>query len=163
MREATCIRIFAGWLAVRECPEPGQKWTPSVGVRAEELVSSGRRLSYRDRFSSHICALAARSPRRGHVRSTHTMPKFDLTAFYRSTRGPIGGHDKGVSGGVAPGEASRYRGDMSVGRRGRFQWQLVLSAAPGAAEASRWNGRPPAGRHGGSNALTLQVPWVRSG
>ena len=147
----------------------GQKWTPSVGVyvRGSNPVSNGTTvLAYRDRFQllPHLrIGGEVTSDGATFVETQYTTPRLDLTTFYRSTRGPIGGHDKGISGGLALGRGVAVSGAIRVSDAASdsSQWQLASIRLPLArqssvtVERSWWTGSAD---DGGTNALTLQVP-----
>jgi hypothetical protein len=120
----------------------GQKWTPSLGVyvHGSNPASSGATvLAYRDRFQllPHVrIGGEVTSDAATFMQTQYTPPRLDLTAFYRSTRGPIGGHDTGVSGGLALGRglAVSVAIRVSDAASDSSQWQLAsIRAAPGAA------------------------------
>ena len=148
---------------------PGQKWTPSVSlyVHGSNPASNGATVvGYRDRFQ-----LLPRVRVGGEVTSDgavflqtqYAQPKLDLTAFYRSTRGPIAGRDKGVSGGLALGRGVAVSGAirLSDAASDSSQWQLASIRLPLARQASVtlerswWTGSAD---DGATNAVTLQVP-----
>ena len=148
---------------------PSQKWTPSVSlyVHGSNPASNGATVvGYRDRFQ-----LLPRVRVGGEVTSDgaaflqtqYAQPKLDLTAFYRSTRGPIAGHDKGVSGGLALGRGVAVSGAirLSDAASDSSQWQLASIRLPLARQASVtlerswWTGSAD---DGATNAVTLQVP-----
>ena len=148
---------------------PSQKWTPSVSlyVHGSHPASNGAAVvGYRDRFQ-----LLPRVRVGGEVTSDgavflqtqYAQPKLDLTAFYRSTRGPIAGHDKGVSGGLALGRGIAVSGAirLSDAASDSSQWQLASIRLPLARQASVtlerswWTGSAD---DGATNAVTLQVP-----
>jgi hypothetical protein len=145
----------------------GQKWTPSVGVYVRNSVWSGATvLAYRDRVQllPHLrIGGEVTSDGATFVQTQYTPPRLDLTVFYRSTRGPRGGHDKGVSGGLALGRGVAISGAIRVSDAvsDSSQWQLASIRVPLARQASVtlerswWTGSAD---DGGTNALTLQVP-----
>jgi hypothetical protein len=147
----------------------GQKWMPSLGVyvHGSNPASTGPTvLSYRDRFQllPHVrVGGEVTSDGATFVQTQYTPPRLDLTAFYRSTRGPIGGHDKGVSGGLALGRGVALSGAIRVSDAASdsSQWQLasirlpLVRQASVTLERSWWTGSAD---EGGTNALTLQVP-----
>ena len=97
------------------------------------------------------------------LQGQYAQPKLDLTAFYRFTRGPIAGHDKGVSGGLALGRGVAVSGAirLSDAASDSSQWQLASVRLPLARQASVtlerswWTGSSD---DGSTNALTLQLP-----
>jgi hypothetical protein len=147
----------------------GQKWTPSVGVyvHGSHPGSSGATvLAYRDRFQLLPYVRVGgevTSDGATFVQTQYTPLRLDLTAFYRSTRGPIAGHDKGVSGGLALGRGVAVSGAMRVSDAASdsSQWQLASIRLPLARQASVtlerswWTGSAD---DGATNAVTLQVP-----
>ena len=148
---------------------PSQKWTPSVSlyVHGRFPASNGPTVvGYRDRFQ-----LLPRVRVGGEVTSDgavflqtqYAQPKLDLTAFYRSTRGPLAGRDSGVSGGLALGRGIAVSGAirLSDAASDSSQWQLTSIRLPLAQQASVtlerswWTGSAD---DGATNAVTLQVP-----
>jgi hypothetical protein len=148
---------------------PSQKWTPSVSLYVHGTHPASNEatvVGYRDRFQ-----LLPRVRVGGEVTSDgavflqtqYAQPKLDLTAFYRSTRGPIGGRDKGVSGGLALGRGIAVSGAirLSDAATDSSHWQLASIRLPLARRASVtlerswWTGSADAGA---TNAVMLQVP-----
>ena len=148
---------------------PSPKWTPSVSlyVRGSHPASNGATVvGYRDRFQ-----LLPRVRVGGEVTSDgavffqtqYAQPRLDLTAFYRSTRGPLAGRDQGISGGLALGRGIAVSGAMrlSDAASDSSQWQLASVRLPLARQASVtlerswWTGSAD---DGATNALTLQLP-----
>ena len=147
----------------------GRKWTPSVGVYvhgSNPASSAATVLAYRDRFQllPHVrVGGEVTSDGATFIQTQYAPPRLDLTAFYRSTRGPIGGHDKGVSGGLALGRGVAVSGAIRVSDAASdsSQWQIASIRLPLARQASVtlerswWTGSADDGR---TTALTLQVP-----
>jgi hypothetical protein len=147
----------------------GQKWTPSVGVyvHGSNPASSGATvLAYRDRVQllPHVrVGGELTSDGATFVQTQYTPRRLDLTAFYRSTRGPFAGHDKGISGGLALGRGVAVSAAMRVSDAASdsSQWQLASIRLPLARQASVtlerswWTGSAD---DGATNAMTLQVP-----
>jgi hypothetical protein len=148
---------------------PSQKWTPSVSLYLRGLhpaANGATVVGYRDRFQ-----LLPRVRVGGEVTSDgavflqaqYAQAKLDLTAFSRSTRGPLAGRDHGVSGGLALGRGIAVSGAMrlSDAANDSSQWQLasvrlpVTRRASVTLERSWWTGSAD---DGGTNAVTLQVP-----
>ena len=127
----------------------------------------GQRFSrYRDRFQllPHVrVGGEVTSDGAAFVQTQYAPPRLDLTAFYRSTRGPIAGRDKGVSGGLALGRGVAVSGAIRVSDAASdsSQWQLASIRLPLARQASVtlerswWTGSAD---DGATNAVTLQVP-----
>ena len=156
-REATCIRIFAGRLAVRECPGASRREMDAFGWLGRVRQVTPRRVG--QRFSR--CYWFQLLP---HVRvggevtsdteprsfNEYTPPRLDrpdgvLPLHARS----IAGHDKGVSGGLALGRGVAVSGAMRVSDAASdsSQWQLASIRLPlRGRPASRWNGRGGPGR-----------------
>ena len=136
-------------------------------VHGSNPTSSGATvLAYRDRFQllPHVrVGGEVTSDGATFVQTQYTPPRLDLTAFYRSTRGPIAGHDKGISGGLALGRGVAVSGAIRVSdaTSDSSQWQLASIRLPVARqtsvtlERSWWTGSAD---DGATNAVTLQVP-----
>ena len=147
----------------------GQHWTPSVSVYLQRREGASTRpavVAYRDRLQ-----VLPRVRVGGEVTSDgaallqgqYGQPRLDLTAFYRFTRSPIAGRDKGLSGslnigrGVALSGALRLSdavGDSSQWQLASFRLPLVRQASV-TLERSWWKG---AADDGATNALTIQLP-----
>jgi hypothetical protein len=148
---------------------PGQRWTPSVSVyvpRHEVGANGATVLAYRDRFQ-----LLTRVRVGGELTSDgaaffqgqYASPRFDLTSFYRFTRGPISGHDKGVSGGLNLGRGVAVSGAarLSDAVGDSSAWQLASIRLPLSRQANVtlertwWTGSSD---DGATNAVAVQVP-----
>ena len=96
-------------------------------------------------------------------KAQYATPRLDLTAFYRFTRGPIAGRDKGVSGGVTLGRGVAVSGAirLSDAVSDSSVWQLASIRLPLPRQASVtlerswWSGSSD---DGSTNALTVQLP-----
>ena len=146
----------------------GQKWTPSVSLylHRQGTANGATVFAYRDRFQ-----LLPRVRVGGEVTSDgaaflqgqYATPRLDLTAFYRFTRGPIAGRDKGVSGGVTLGRGVAVSGAirLSDAVSDSSAWRLASIRLPLARQASVtlerswWSGSSD---DGSTNALTVQLP-----
>ena len=145
----------------------GQKWTPSMSV----YLSGGGPskgatvLAYRDRVQllPHVrVGGEVTTDGAAFLQGQYSQSRLDLGAFYRFTKSPIAGHDKGVSTGVNLGRGVAVSGAIrlsdAVGDSTR--WELASVRLPLAKQASVtlerswWTGS----NEGATNALTLQVP-----
>jgi hypothetical protein len=150
----------------------GQKWTPSVSMYAHGRNPASNEatvLAYRDRFQLLPQVRVGgelTSDGAAFLQGQYAQAKLNLTAFYRFTRGPIAGRDKGVSGSVTLGRGVAVSGAVrlsdAVGDSG--QWQLASLRLPVARQASVtlerswWTG---SSNDGSTNALVLQLPLGR--
>ena len=67
------------------------------------------------------------------LQGQYVQPRLDLNAFYRVTRGPIAGHDKGLSGGVNLGQGVALSGAIRLSDAvgdSSSQWQLASVRLP---------------------------------
>jgi hypothetical protein len=151
----------------------GQRWTPSVSLYLHHRQGSSNAasaLAYRDRFQLLPQVRVGgelTSDGAAFLQGQYAQSGVDLTAFYRFTRGPIAGHDKGVSGGVGLGRGVALSGAVrlsdAVGDTSR-QWKLASVRVPLARQASVtlerswWTGSLD---RGSTNALVLQLPLGR--
>jgi hypothetical protein len=149
---------------------PVQKWTPSVGVYvhgSNPALSGATVLAYRDRFQLHRQVRVGgevTSDGATFLQTQYTPSRLDLTVFYRSTRGPIAGHDKGVSGGLALGRGIAVSGAIRVSDAASdsSRWQITSIRLPLTRQASVtlerswWTGSAD---DGATNAVTLQIPF----
>jgi hypothetical protein len=147
----------------------GRKWTPSIGVYvhgSNPIWGGATVLAYRDRIQvfPHVrVGGEVTSDGATFVQTQFTPPRLDLTVFHRSTRGPMAGHDKGVSGGLALGRGVAVSGAMRVSDAARdsSRWQLASIRLPLPRQASVtlerswWTGSADDGT---TNAVTLQLP-----
>jgi hypothetical protein len=146
----------------------GQRWTPSLSLylHRQGPANGATVFAYRDRFQ-----LLPRVRVGGEVTSDgaaflqgqYATSRLDLTAFYRFTRGPIAGRDKGLSGGVTLGRGVAVSGairlsdavsDSSVWRLASIRLPLARQASV-TLERSWWSGSSD---DGSTNALTVQLP-----
>jgi hypothetical protein len=149
---------------------PGPRWTPSVSVylhRGEGESKSATVVAYRDRFQllpRVRLGGEVTSDGAAFVQTQYAHGRLDLTAFYRSARGPIAGHDHGASGGFNVGRGVALSAALRVSdavNDSSNRWQLasVRLPLPGQASATLertwWTGAPD---NGWTNALTLQLP-----
>ena len=147
----------------------GPRWTPSISLylpRSEDASNGRPVLAYRDRFQ-----LLPRVRVGGEVTSDgaaflqgqYNHGRLDFTAFYRFTRAPIAGHDKGVSGTVNLGRGVAVSGAVRLSDAvgDASQWQLASIRLPlprrasATLERSWWSGSSD---DVSTNALTLQLP-----
>ena len=147
----------------------GQKWTPSVSLylhRREGPRNGATVLAYRDRFQ-----LLPRlrvggeltSDGAAFLQAQYAQPRLDVAAFYRFTRGPIAGRDKGVSGGLNLGRGVAVSGAIRLSDAvgDSSLWQLASIRLPLAQQASVtlerswWTGSSDDGL---TNAVTIQLP-----
>jgi hypothetical protein len=147
----------------------GQTWTPSLSVYLRRVAggtNSPTVLAYRDRLQlmPHVrVGGEVTSDGGAFVQGQYLRSRLDLTAFYRSTRSPIAGRDKGVSGGLTlgggVGVSAAIRGSDAVGDSSL--WRIASLRLPLARQASVtlersfWN---DASGDGSTNALMVQLP-----
>jgi hypothetical protein len=146
----------------------GQRWTPSVSLYLKnEGPSKGTTVAaYRDRVQllpqlrvgGEVTTDGA-----AFVQGQYSQPRLDLNMFYRFTKSPIAGHDKGVSAGLNVGRGVAVSGNLRLSNAvgDSSQWELASVRLPLAKQSSLtlerswWRG----GANDGSiNALTLQLP-----
>jgi hypothetical protein len=148
----------------------GPRWTPSMSLYLpprDNLSNAATVFAYRDRIQ-----LLPRVRVGGEVTSDgaaflqgqYAQPRLDLNAFYRLTRGPIAGRDKGASAGLTLGRGVAVSGALrlsdAVGDSSR-QWQLASVRLPLGHQASVtlerswWGGSSD---DGSTNAVTVQLP-----
>jgi hypothetical protein len=148
----------------------GQKWTPSVSLylpAGHGVAAAPTVLAYRERVQllpdvrvgGELTTDGA-----AFLQGQYGRSKVDLTAFYRFTRAPIAGRDKGVSAGVTLGRGVSVSGAMRLSDAlgdSSSRWQLASIRLPignqanATLERSWWTGSLDAGS---TNALTLQLP-----
>lgn len=147
----------------------GQKWAPSASVymrRRDRAASGATVLAYSDRFQLLPRVRVGgelTSDGAAFLQGQYAQPKLSLTTFYRFTRAPLAGHDKGISGGLTLGRGIAVTGTVrlsdAVGDSSR--WQLASVRLPLARQAgvtlerSWWSG---SSNDGATNALVLQLP-----
>jgi hypothetical protein len=146
----------------------GQKWTPSVSVYLHGAGTSkgATVLAYRDRFQLLPRVRVggeATSDGAAFLQAQYGQWRLDLNTFYRFTRAPIAGRDKGISAGFNVGRGVAVSGAVrlsdAVGDSG--QWELASVRLPLARQASVtlerswWTG---SSNDGSTHALTLQLP-----
>jgi hypothetical protein len=147
----------------------GQKWTPSVSLylhRRAGAATGATVLAYRDRFQLLPRVRVGgelTSDGAAFLQGQYAQPRLNLTAFYRFTRAPIAGRDKGVSGGLTLGRGVAVSGAVRLSDAvgDSSQWQLASVRLPLARQASVtlerswWTG---SSNDGSTNALVLQLP-----
>jgi hypothetical protein len=147
---------------------PGQRWTPSVSLylKSDGPSKGTTVLAYRDRVQllPHMrVGGEVTTDGAAFLQGQYGLPRVNLDAFYRFTKSPIAGHDKGVSaglnmaGGVAVTGALRLSdavGDSSQGELASVRLPLARQASV-TLERSWWSG---SSNDGAINALTLQLP-----
>lgn len=146
----------------------GQKWTPSVSLylRREGTANETTVVAYRDRFQLLPRVRVGgelTSDGAAFLQGQYATPRLDLTAFYRFTRGPIAGRDKGLSGGVTLGRGVAVSGAvrLSDAVSDSSLWQLASIRLPlprrasVTLERSWWSGSSD---DGSTNAVTVQLP-----
>jgi len=146
----------------------GPTWTPSVSlyVKTDGPSKGASVVAYRDRVQllPHVrLGGEVTSDGAGFLQWQYAQPRLNLDAFYRFTKTPIAGHDKGVSAGVNVGRGVTVSGNLrlsdAVGDSGR--WELASVRLPLANQASVtlerswWSGSSD---DGSINAVTVQVP-----
>lgn len=148
----------------------GQRWTPSLSLYLHRRESASNRatvLAYRDAFQLLPRVRVGgelTSDGAAFLQGQYGQPRLDLTAFYRFSRGPIAGQDKGLSGGVNLGRGIALSGAMRLSDAlgdSSTQWQLASVRFPLARQASVTLERSwwtSASDDGSTNALTLQLP-----
>ncbi|MEX2271462.1 MAG: hypothetical protein WD690_08335 [Vicinamibacterales bacterium] len=147
----------------------GERWTPSISIYLDgrdRAPGGASVVAYRDRFQL-LPGLRAggevASDGAAFVQGQYSHPRLDFTAFYRFTRVPIAGRDKGVSGTVNLGRGFAVSGALRLsdapGDTG--QWQLASVRLPLSRqvimtlERSWWTASSD---DGSSHALTVQLP-----
>lgn len=146
----------------------GQKWTPSISLylHGNGASNGATVLAYRDRVQLLPRVRVGgelTSDGAAFLQGQYTQTRLALTAFYRFVKGPVTGHDKGVSGGFNVGRGVALSGAVrlsdAVGDSSR--WQLASVRLPLARQASVtlerswWTGSSD---DGSTNALTVQLP-----
>jgi len=147
----------------------GQRWTPSVSVYLQRHEGASTRpaaLAYRDRLQVLPRVRVGgelTSDGAALIEGQYGQPRLDLTAFYRFTRSPIAGRDKGVSGSLNVGRGVALSGAVRLSDAvgDSSQWQLasirlpLVRQASVTLERSWWEGSSD---DGATNALTAQIP-----
>jgi hypothetical protein len=134
----------------------GQRWTPSVAVylQSRQGASNGATvLAYRDRVQvlPHVrVGGEVTSDGAAFLQTQYAQPKLDVTTFYRFTRGPIAGRDKGVSGGLTLGRGVAVIPANGSSPRFDCPWR--------GRPVSRWNVRGGVDRQ----RTAPRTPWYCS-
>jgi hypothetical protein len=146
----------------------GPKWTPSVSLylKSDGPSKGTTAFAYRDRVQllPHVrVGGEVTTDGAAILQGQYGQPRLNLDAFYRFTRSPIAGHDKGVSAGLNVGRGIAVSGALRLSDAAgdSSQWELASLRLPLARQASVtlerswWSGSPS---DGAINALTFQLP-----
>ena len=145
----------------------GERWNPTISLylHRQHTQSGATVVAYRDRFQLFPrVRLGGEVTSNGaaFVQTQYAHSRLEFTAFYRFTRAPFAGRDKGVSGSVGLGGGVAVSGAirLSDAVNDASQWQLASIRLPLTRKASVtlerswWAGALDAGA---TNAVTVQV------